>query len=263
MNRMMRNLIKPIQYKDNADFVISQPATAATDDLLFTCTQCTFWEIAKGTNFDQRYQDIANIVKVVIHVQVSGTEQWTRTLNAQTASMTVAQIKEYSRRKKLKVWLVATYGGNPANVQPTSAEVRAAFTDHYLPFWKRDGSNQYNDLASRGNPRHIRYKNNDIRVIKKFTLRERGGHPTIDYTVVGANTETVVRCHHPGFTKKVILGRKLIVYNADASTAMERPTGLFWVCLWPFAQDAGGDDGYHDVGFMTHNISSRTYFYST
>jgi len=265
MNRLMRNLVKPIQYLDHTDMVISQPATAATDDLLFTCTKVPWWEIDKGTGFSNRYQDIANIAKVVCHIQVSATEEfYDLSTNTAIQKMSLTLMRAASQRKKLKVWLVATFGGNPANAQPTAAEVRAAFTDHYLPFWKRDGSNQYNDLASRGNPRHVRFKNNDIRVIKKFTLFEkRGKVETIASYRGGTDVNTIIRCFHPGYKKIIRLGRRLVVYNGDGATNMERPTGLFWVCLWPFAQDATGDDSYHDVGFMTHNLSARTYFYST
>lgn len=265
MNRLMRNLVKPIQYFDDAGIDVSQPATAPTDADLFTAVKVPYWEIAKGTSFNQRYQDIANIAKTVMHVLVSGTEQWTRTTATQCSGMTIPQIKEFSQRKKLKCWLVATYGGNPANPQPTTAEVLSAFTDHYLPFWKRDGSNQFNDLASRGNPRHIRFKNNDIRVVKKFTLYEKGNKPEIHFqwNTTNGNMETIVRCWHPGYRKRLKLGRRLIVYNNDTATGMEMPTGLFYVVLWPFAQNATGDDGYHDVGMMQHHLSCRTYFYSS
>lgn len=268
MNRLMRNLVKPVQYFDPADIVMSPPATAATDADLFTVTKVPFWEIAKGTGFGNRYQDIANIAKVVLHIQVSGTEQMhvnTVGSDPPVAPMTLANIRALSQRKKVKCWLVATFGGNPANTQPTAAEVKSAFTDHYLPFWKRDGSNQYNDLASRGNPRHVRFKNNDIRVIKKVTLWEKNpGRRTPFYLYHGTtNSVTGWDVYHPGYKKKVVIGRRLIVYNGDNATDMERPTGLFWICLWPFANDATGEEDYHDVGVLTHNISARTYFYST
>jgi len=264
MNRLMRNLVKPIQYLDHTDQVISQPATAATDADLFTVTKLPWWEVAKGTTISTRFSDIANIVKVNVHVHVSGSEQnETGSAASNPNPMTLTMIKQYSQAKKLKVWLVATYGGNPANEQPTTAEVRTAFTDHYLPFWKRDGSNQFNDLASRGNPRHIRYKNNDIRVIKKVTLWEKPGVLQRTMSYGNAVMHSCWYRLHPGYKKKLVLGRRLIVYNGDGATNMERPTGLFWVCLWPFANDATAEERYHDIGFMTHNLSARTYFYSS
>jgi len=264
MNRLMRNLVKPIQYLDHTDQLMSPPATAATDAELFVCTKVPYWEIAKGTGFGDRYQDIANIAKVVIHIQVSSTEQFReQDPDSQARGMEINDIKGQSQRKKVKCWLVATFGGNPANAQPTAAEVRTAFTDHYLPFWKRDGSNQFNDLASRGNPRHIRYKNNDIRVIKKVTLWEKPGVLQRTMSYGNAVMHSCWHRFHPGYKKKVVLGRRLIVYNGDGATNMERPTGLFWVCLWPFANDATAEERYHDIGFMTHNLSARTYFYSS
>lgn len=266
MNRLMRNLVKPIQYIDHSDVEMASPATAATDAELFTCTKVAYWELAKGTGFSNRYQDIANIAKVVIHVQVSGTEEHRYYDSTAPADMkyNTAMLKARSQRKKVKCWVVATFGGNPANTQPTASEVRQAFTDHYLPFWKRDGSNQYNDLASRGNPRHVRWKNNDIRVIRKLTLYERSESPRTSATEVSTTLMNwVENIYHPGYKKKVVLGRKLIVYNGDNATDMERPTGLFWICLWPFANDAAGEQYYHTIGVMTHNLSARTYFYST
>lgn len=266
MNRLMRNLVKPIQYIDHSDITMAPPATAATDAELFTVTKVPFWELTKGTGFTNRYQDIANIAKVVIHVQVSGTEQFYTPVGAEAdpLGLPVDDIKAFSQRKKVKCWLVATYGGNPANTQPTTSEVRQAFTDHYLPFWKRDGSNQYNDLASRGNPRHVRWKNNDVRVIKKFTLFEKNGKLERFWLHAGVDEfHRIFAQFHPGYKKKIVLGRRLIVYNGDNATDMERPTGLFWVCLWPFANDATAEQRYHDVGIMTHNVSARTYFYST
>jgi len=267
MNRLMKNLVKPIQYRDFNLIEFQNPATAGTDEELFTCTKLPFWELAKGNNFEDRFRDIANIARVNIHIYVAGTEQilaGTPNANLQTASkLNDVDIWALSQRKKVKVWIVASYGGNPANPQPTEGEVRKAFVDHYLDFWNRDGSNEYNDVGSKGNPRHVRFKHNDVRVLKKFNLREKNSTP-MSFCGWNGTTFSATRSYfHPGYIKRIKLRRQLVVYNGDAATNLERPTGLFWIALWPFAQNATGDDGYHTTLPMQHAIKARTYFYSS
>lgn len=268
----MRNLVKPIQYLDHSLIIMNPPATAATDIEHFTVTKVPFWEIAKGTNIDTRYSDIANIAKVIIWVSVQTRVEQASTNQANTTApamglnnFTYIQQNYWSQRKSVRCWLVATYGGNPANVQPTAAEVRTAFTDHYLPYWFNDSSGASNNMRSRGNPRHIRYKNNDIRVIKKVVLRERSA-PW--YGISAGSSYNAHYRWHFGYQKRIVLGRKLIVYNADTAVGMERPTGLFWICLWPYASGDTAVSAYSDSGslpgnYMPHDLVARTYFYST